>query len=1534
MAFYRPNNTIDRNGVQLTQTETPNWYSDKSGSYTQIGAIVPVLVNAYTDTVDVPDQPWTTTEYDPHYAQRGFLYCDGSLHKIKDYPLLYEVVGNEYLTNTDQLSANAVRWDTPGGDGTIFRTFINNTDIYAEIYKDTFTPLNSLPVRTRAYPNGCQMRFVDSLEDYPDGGATPPTFAPDTDYTLEYNESYQNLASRTDTDVYRILANVATGTVGTVTVSWQLTSQALLFVTGEANPLIPESYWGVIPELDPGSGNVYATGYDSYTNAENYSPDIQWGNITGIPDGITIVNWELMIENLSIGSYVNWHVTNIPANVVSLPVNGALPAAASIQPNTVAQSSIQPAPGTIAEWIRDNGYSGPQPDIGQKHVYRLHVVCNLSNSQTLVNHIDFTGGNGALITPSSSTTPSYTDNLIITGVSGNVSNTVFNVEMSTLTNHPIMKIRKSFVWTDYPYFVGKFRLPDTRDRKIIGYGEGVEGAGTPIVENRPTIAVGDTGGSWEITRDRIDDPQEFFTISDVVTTGYDDVNTQISPYLVGSKKLTIGPILDYIMNRPPEHTHQLLTSEPNEARLSSLAGIDSFTSGYQKIKGNVMVFEPATSDGFPLGHSHGLTEFKPQSALTSTYGNTGGIGESIDDTNNAGCKLYKITEPPTQPIQSITSDGTKLTVVTVDDHGFSVDDWVVVAGAGAGFDGNWQVESTGFSANGFEIIPTQADGTNIAPPSGSTGTAGATVREAAGYFEDVTAIPDPKVWVVDEITKIGGKPIYSYDPGDYEERYIAELTGAGSFTRSVADGGTDPRIYQVELYAPGGGGGSYSNNGGTGGTASVTFTLDGVSYTVSVTGGSGGTAGSAGGGGGNGGSATVPTALSGNDKFDLGTSGVGMSGSTGGQANQQNPPGGSGGGGSAAYEAGAGGDGGYSTTPVSGSWQQNYTANSNYTPQNDNRLPADATINTVEIDLSGGAGGDGNQTTGSGCPGIAGSVGTGLGGDGGRGRRLKVQTGNLGTYSWQIGTKGGDGYNNVNTNAYETYNYNVGIGAASGGAGGRGAWGAGATAGAGGGATGVYASGGYVAGAGGGGGGGAGGGGNNWAGIIDLCWTGGPGQGPAAGAYGAGAVGFDSGKTGEERGCTAGGGGGGGGGAGTGGDGGQGGVAGAGHSATGSGTGGRAGRSAWRSTVAGLIFEGEGSTGGGYVNFTVNYTGNTVNESGGGAGAGGYCTFSLTGEDLATAFTASLGSPGNPGAGGTGSTVASSGTEGYVRVRCMGLIPGAESVLGYTVPAGRVYTVPGYPDSPTWPGAGAAFGGNIWHSASPNVNVYAAGTGTGSGGGFVSATTQASRHVLFRGDDDRWLQVGPLNLASAEKLVFNVIKGNGSNGGETPDGGMDLTLYYKTSTEASATATLVQQIAPTTVSASGYAEYEIDLDENNPVRQSGIYLYILQDRSGNKEDDDWGLAEFGIVYGEVSSRVFTPASNATLPGNEGECGPDSGIDVVRKEITAKDSNIRFDQGTLTLSTSTPISVVGTATVEDVIPLVTRYHRAKYLIKAF
>ena len=56
---------------------------------------------------------------------------------------------------------------------------------------------------------------------------------------------------------------------------------------------------------------------------------------------------------------------------------------------------------------------------------------------------------------------------------------------------------------DYPYILGEFRVPDYRDRKLIGYGEGVEGAGSPLVGDRITMNIGDIGGQWYITTETL-----------------------------------------------------------------------------------------------------------------------------------------------------------------------------------------------------------------------------------------------------------------------------------------------------------------------------------------------------------------------------------------------------------------------------------------------------------------------------------------------------------------------------------------------------------------------------------------------------------------------------------------------------------------------------------------------------------------------------------------------------------------------------------------------------------------------------------------------------------------------------------------------------------------------------------------------------------------------------------------------------------------------------------------------------------------------
>ena len=636
-----------------------NYYTDKMGSYAQIGSITPVLANN-----------WTETSSKTHHAHYGYLYCDGSSYPIRDYPMLYEKIGNNYMSPLELIDANSFSFTSAGGQSTIYRTFVDGTDVYAEIYKNTYSPVGSSTTYSyQAIPNQTNMRFIGGLGDYPSGGTV---FEADKDYVLNYSETYQSLAARNDTTVHRFLINAAATSDGTVTVNWGVTSQAIV-PTGGQYPTVDVEYYGTVPYFQPGTlnpatGLPYPTGYDEYTGAENDSPDLYWGNMVGLPSGVVVDTYEIYLQDMSQDNYVQWHITGIPSNIISMPINGAAPTGSTVVNNWLANSTILPLPGTIAGWIRDNGYSGPQPDSGEKHIYRLNILARLNNGQTLITHKDFTAGTGNLIPIYPTNTPTYEDNYVITGVSSGINNNVFNVDMASLpvhnnsggviSGHPKIRFRKNYFAEDFPIVIGNFKVPDYRQRKLIGYGEGVNGAGSPLVEARATVRVGDVGGEWQIRASRIDDPAEFFTISDVQTTGYSDVTTQIQPYITGKKEFTVGPIGDYIFARPVEHQHYLLNSQTNSMFEASLGGVDSFTTAYRDAKGGVLNFFPSTADEIPLGHAHGLTNIRPTNAVTSTYGNSAGIGDRIEDPNNPGCYLYRITEPPTVSYSSITLDGT------------------------------------------------------------------------------------------------------------------------------------------------------------------------------------------------------------------------------------------------------------------------------------------------------------------------------------------------------------------------------------------------------------------------------------------------------------------------------------------------------------------------------------------------------------------------------------------------------------------------------------------------------------------------------------------------------------------------------------------------------------------------------------------------------------------------------------------------------------------------------------------------------------
>ncbi len=96
--------------VQSYRNNRQGYYTDCQYDTTPIGALVPNLksgANSY-DHSFIPFGAANTprlTEFagnaynsgdDPAYTHEGYLYCDGTEYNIKDYPLLYEIIGVDY----------------------------------------------------------------------------------------------------------------------------------------------------------------------------------------------------------------------------------------------------------------------------------------------------------------------------------------------------------------------------------------------------------------------------------------------------------------------------------------------------------------------------------------------------------------------------------------------------------------------------------------------------------------------------------------------------------------------------------------------------------------------------------------------------------------------------------------------------------------------------------------------------------------------------------------------------------------------------------------------------------------------------------------------------------------------------------------------------------------------------------------------------------------------------------------------------------------------------------------------------------------------------------------------------------------------------------------------------------------------------------------------------------------------------------------------------------------------------------------------
>ena len=311
------------------------------------------------------------------------------------------------------------------------------------------------------------------------------------------------------------------------------------------------------------------------------------------------------------------------------------------------------------------------------------------------------------------------------------------------------------------------------------------------------------------------------------------------------------------------------------------------------------------------------------------------------------------------------------------------------------------------------------------------------------------------------------------------------------------------------------------------------------------------------------------------------------------------------------------------------------------------------------------------------------------------------------------------------------------------------------------------------------------------------------------------------------------------------------------------------------------------------------------------------------------------------GAGGAGD-----GLGGEVVVQYYGQEEGTQVPGDITSPAGKYYEC----DSSGDP-QGSPYDAEVWISSTDDgIKQRQFGLGTGNNTGFAGGTAipfntnlKINQYIAFTGNASdaggkRQIEVGTFDLTNANAVRFTVIRGSNQNGGENPD--QALNVFYKKGT--SNNVTLYSQILLASNTNASWQTVDLPIAEGDNLRDTDITLILEQDRgpvyqTATETDDNYGLGAITFFYDPQLTNTFVSTGGATMLGNVDLGGQpinsDDGIDQVRREVSAVQAAITVTDGTFTMSSSTPITTIATSTAENDIPLITKYHRVKYLIKA-
>ena len=1039
-----------------------------------------------------------------------------------------------------------------------------------------------------------------------------------------------------------------------------------------------------------------------------------------------------------------------------------------------------------------------------------------------------------------------------------------------------------------------FNVPDYKARKLVGAGGGVSGGGSPVSGN-VISTVGQTGGRWFFSKTQ---QEALFDIGNIVITGYPNITEFVGGTLTGEVTLQIGPLQEKMISSVPEHDHAIMTSQaPLSGAFEGRSfAVDNCLASYKDSTGQVNFFLP--EGGSPLFHSHGIVDYVITDPTLSTFGNTGGIGETVDVTITATNIIGEVTGTKFNINGHDLATGYKIRVKSNDQTTQCVFDvngtpvalaqnteWYVIKID----DDNFYLAESKYKARLGQALLASTNG------SGGQDIVLSIAYKIAGDLpaDSVTVIQQPAdtVYDIGDSYTIGGKTIII--PGDtfVTTENVVDQQTTGTYTVPSPTIEQSPISGVAGSLGGSGGGGATSDVDGTnGGDSYYEFNYNGNQIQIVAEGGVGGTDGDAGGAGGSGGQARIVSGGAGATNVTAtGTYTVAGLDINITQYNEGNPGGNGsalagGSGATTGYITGAGGDGARTLYTGTNETSQSFTTPSasfySYT------IPATWPLDSLKAVIKGGGGGSGGTGDGG---------GGWWAGNGGDGKSLTVNIDPSGVGGLRIYV-GGGGNSGIN----KTGGQGSTLGFASGGTGGSGTGGGGG--GGGGGASAVGTSVTMVAGAAGGGGGGA-------AGDAAQGADQNGGVGGNDGAQNLSNIFSGSGGNGGNSVCSGGGGGGGGGGVGFGAGIGGGGGAGNGSNARRDGYGATRGQSGYRGTGGGATatFVAEGNAGNGAVvgiGEQISGSGGSVEmiavenqtyygDGGGGGGSGGYLAFQFDATNI-NAGTMVVGAAGSLGA------QVGQGTIGYQVVEQTGGSTGTSVTSG------------------------------IFDSASPNVDYVQSGTGSGVNGGFASTNTE--KYLRFFGQEAvRYARSIGIDATESNSkgspintIKIRVIRGDGTNGGEAPGEPLELFASNDNATSFTKIGTISSAIGPTDWTI-------VDIPLTSTYQVNNLVLEVRQTRSGagNPDNDNFGIDYVAFVHNEVEQTVTSyPSGKADL-----------GIEFITERIEPQgdplnSAGLEVNEGTFTLSSAVKLNVDSSLQPNVDIPLLTRYHLVKYMIRAY